>query len=157
GRCPDPLSPPPQKHLNRSRDLPRKRLETHQMLRLPHRPPTTLLLGLSGRCPHCVLARVHHAPEQLIPPLLSDEPIPPRHQHSIVIIHDERDRDPIQVHHVVLPPLPVRRLNVHQPQPHPPIVIDHPLPKRPPTAALPCHGGQRRRGRRAALLIALGL
>src|SRR5207248_2111966 len=78
-------------------------------------------------------------PEQLITPLLRDEPEPPRHQHPILIVRNESDCDPIQMHYVVLPPLSVRRLHINQPQPHPPVVINHPLPERPPPAARLSH------------------
>jgi hypothetical protein len=71
----------------------------------------------SSSYPHCSVAN----------------PVPPQHQHLIaVLVEDPRDGDPREVHNVVVPALPVRRLNVRQ---------THALPSLPQrTAARLCGG-----------------
>ncbi len=105
----------------------------------PTGTPPALLLRLASSRSGRVLAHVDQPSEQLIPPLLRDEPVPPQHQRPILIVHNERHRDPTQVHDVVIPPLPVGRPYVDQPQAHPPVVIDRLLTERLPSAALLRH------------------
>src|SRR5581483_7529013 len=49
-------------------------------------------------------------------------------------INQHHHRRPVQPHHVMPEPLPVRQLHVHLAQPHPRVVIDHPLAERLPPA-----------------------
>jgi len=119
------------------------------MLRLTNRTPPALLLRLPRRSAPRVLARIHKTAEQLIPPLICDEPVSPQHQCPILIVHNERDRDAPQVHDVVIPPRTVGRPDVDQSQPYPPVVVDRLLAERLPPTALLCHGQQRMRNREA--------
>jgi DNA-binding XRE family transcriptional regulator len=91
------------------------------------RAPAGLLLDLTGCRRRAVLTLVHDATRQLPAPRVADEPVPPQHQHLVVIVEHGGDRDPLQAHDMVLEPAPIRRLDVDQRQPHPRVVVDGPL------------------------------
>jgi hypothetical protein len=58
----------------------------------------------------------------------------PQHQNPILVVQDDRHRDVVEPHRVVLEPAPVRRLDIHQGYPHIPVLIDRALPEH-----LPAH------------------
>src|SRR4029077_17110206 len=71
---------------------------------------------------------------QLPPPPVLHEPVPPQQQHPVMPVHQHHHRCPVQPHHVMPEPPPIRQLHVHLAQPHPRVVIDHPLAERLPPA-----------------------
>jgi hypothetical protein len=60
--------------------------------------------------------------------------VTPQQQHPVPLVQQHHHCRPVQPHHVMPDPLPVRQLYVHLAEPHPRVVIDHPLAERlPPT------------------------
>ncbi len=62
--------------------------------------------------------------------------MPPHQQHPILLIENDSDCGPIQMHNVMLEPLPAWDLHIGQPQPDPPVVIDQPFPMHNPACQL---------------------
>ncbi len=112
---------------------PDHRLICHQVLNPPS-PVPGLLLQLPDSGLLRLLALINQAAGQLPAPPVLHEPMPPQHQHPILIIDQHHHGGPMQPHHVMPEPLTARDLYVDLAQPHPRVVIDHPLAEGPPPA-----------------------
>jgi DNA-binding XRE family transcriptional regulator len=126
GRLADVLSAAAHVQLVRGIHHADHRLESDQV-RKRLGAPAGLLLDLPDRRGRAVLSLVHDPAGQFPPPRVVDEPVPPQHQHRIVIVEHGGDRDPLQPDDMVLEPAPIGGLDIDQRQPHPRVVIDGPL------------------------------
>ncbi len=109
------------------------RLKRDQVLH-PARPVPRLLLQLPRRRLRRLLALIDQPAGKLPPPPVLKEPVTPQQQHPVLPVHQHHHRRPVQPHHVMPEPLPVRQLDIHLAQPHPRVVIDHSLAERLPAA-----------------------
>ncbi len=67
-------------------------------------------------------------------PLVLHEPMPPQQQDPVLIIDQDHHRRAVQPHHVMPEPLTVWEFDIDLAEPHPGVVVDRPLTKRPPLA-----------------------
>ena len=116
-------------------DRARHRLEGDEVVEVPGTVPGLLheLTVCRGRG---LLPLVHQTAGQFPPPAVRHEPVPPQHQHPVLVVEQRRHRGLAQPHDVMPVPVPARRLHVDLPQPHPWAVVDRPLSVRLPTAPL---------------------
>ncbi|MEV4581882.1 hypothetical protein AB0K16_52485 [Nonomuraea jabiensis] len=69
------------------------------------RPIPGLLLDLPRNGRHRILAGLDQPAGKLSTPPAEHEPVPPPQQHPSLLIHDDSDGSPIQLHHMMLEPL----------------------------------------------------
>ena len=102
------------------------RLERQEMLDGVGHPACLfhhLAHGSIGGC----LAGIQNSARQLPAPLIRRESMPPEHQHLVLIVKHDRQHYGLQPNNVMLEPLPARRLDIHERQLDPRIVVDGPL------------------------------
>jgi hypothetical protein len=111
------------------------RLIRHQVLYPPCPVP-----GFFLQLPYCRLVRflalIDQAARQLPTPPVLHKPVPPQHQHPLLLINKHHHRGPAQSHYVMPEALATGYLNVYLAQPHPRVVIDRAPPERAPPGPL---------------------
>ena len=86
---------------------------------------------LLQQLPQCrvlrILALVHVAARKLPAPAVRDEPVPPHQQHPVLGVDERGHRGRLQLGHMGLEALAVRKLNIRQEEANPLVVVDDPL------------------------------
>ena len=139
GRLPDLLGIPADEHDVLGIHHADHRLKRDQVLNTA-RPVPRLFLQLPRRRLGWLLTLIDQPARKLPPPPVLHEPVTPQQQHPVLLVQQHHHRRPVQPHHVMPEPLPVRQLHIHLAQPHPRVVIDHPLAERlPPARTITLH------------------
>lgn len=90
--------------------------------------PAGLFQDLTGRCFGRCLTLLDQAHGQLPRPGVRDEAVPPHHQDLAPLIDHGGHGQVPELHDMVLPAVPVRRLDVGEPQVHPAVLVDRTFP-----------------------------
>jgi len=79
-----------------------------------HGPISGLLHHLANGRLLRVLTDLDQPARQLPAPAIEQKPMPPQHQHPVPIVDQNRHGRPAQMHRMMLEPLPIRDLDIHQ-------------------------------------------
>jgi hypothetical protein len=103
---------------------PRHRLEAGEMTERRLRPPASLFLGLTCGRVGGIFARIDYAARQLPTERVRNEPMPPNHEHPVLVVEHGGQGDRLQTHDVMPESAAVGRLNLDLDEAHPLVVVN---------------------------------